>query len=182
MVITSVVGMATKLVESMLAVKYRGMNDRGEIAGGPMYTCLHAFPHTPASPPLPPFRRVPAAPFSVGILVHRMLEGTVLAGTVIEQFIAYLDNLVWGPWMLGQLTINGRYLHYSGIVFRTCNFDINPHFLCQRAEGLAENEKYYVTSQELTVDDTLTEYLYSEKGLYWNVIIALPLSKCSAAT
>ena len=48
MVITSVVGMATKLVESMLAVKYRGMNDRGEIAGGPMYTCLHAFPHKKA--------------------------------------------------------------------------------------------------------------------------------------
>lgn len=44
MVATSFIGMATKLVESMLAVKYRGMNDRGEIAGGPMYTCLHAFP------------------------------------------------------------------------------------------------------------------------------------------
>lgn len=44
MVITSIVGMATKLVESMLAVKYRGRNDRGEVAGGPMYTCLKAFP------------------------------------------------------------------------------------------------------------------------------------------
>ncbi len=44
MVITSVVGMATKLVESMLAVKYRGMNDKGQIAGGPMYTCLRGFP------------------------------------------------------------------------------------------------------------------------------------------
>lgn len=48
MVATSIVGMATKLVESMLAVKYRGTNDRGEIAGGPMYTCLHAFPHKKA--------------------------------------------------------------------------------------------------------------------------------------
>lgn len=45
MVATSIVGMATKLVESMLAVKYRGTNDKGEIAGGPMYTCLHAFPN-----------------------------------------------------------------------------------------------------------------------------------------
>lgn len=44
MVATSFVGMATKLVESMLAVKYRGVNDRGEFAGGPMYTCLHGFP------------------------------------------------------------------------------------------------------------------------------------------
>ena len=44
MVVTSIVGMATKLVESMLAVKYRGKNSAGQIAGGPMYTCLHAFP------------------------------------------------------------------------------------------------------------------------------------------
>ena len=48
MVATSFVGMATKLVESMLAVKYRGKNDRGEIAGGPMYTCLHGFPNKTA--------------------------------------------------------------------------------------------------------------------------------------
>lgn len=48
MVITSFIGMATKLVESMLAVKYRGKNDRGETAGGPMYTCLHGFPNRKA--------------------------------------------------------------------------------------------------------------------------------------
>ncbi len=45
MVLTSFIGMATKLTESMLAVKYRGRNERGQIAGGPMYTCLHAFPN-----------------------------------------------------------------------------------------------------------------------------------------
>lgn len=44
MVATSIIGMATKLTESMLAVKYRGKNDRGETAGGPMYTCMRAFP------------------------------------------------------------------------------------------------------------------------------------------
>jgi len=43
MVATSVIGMATKLVESMLSVKYRGVNEKGEIAGGPMYTSLHVF-------------------------------------------------------------------------------------------------------------------------------------------
>ncbi len=43
MVATSVIGMATKLVESMLSVKYRGTNEKGEIAGGPMYTALHVF-------------------------------------------------------------------------------------------------------------------------------------------
>lgn len=48
MVATSVIGMATKLTESMLAVKYRGKNDRGETVGGPMYTCARAFPHRKA--------------------------------------------------------------------------------------------------------------------------------------
>ena len=44
MMLTSFVGMATKLVESTLAVKYRGQNDRGEVVGGPMYTMVHALP------------------------------------------------------------------------------------------------------------------------------------------
>lgn len=43
MMLSSLVGMATKLVESTLAVKYRSRNDRGEIAGGPMYTMVNAF-------------------------------------------------------------------------------------------------------------------------------------------
>lgn len=44
MMLTSFVGMATKLVESTLAVKYRSKNDRGEVVGGPMYTMAHALP------------------------------------------------------------------------------------------------------------------------------------------
>lgn len=42
MVVTSIIGMSTKLVESMLAVKYRDVNQKGETAGGPMYTCVNA--------------------------------------------------------------------------------------------------------------------------------------------
>lgn len=45
MVLTSVIGMATKLVESTLAVKYRGRNRAGQVAGGPMYVMEHAFPN-----------------------------------------------------------------------------------------------------------------------------------------
>lgn len=41
MVLTSLFGMAVKLVESSLAVKYRGHNEKGEKAGGPMYTCVN---------------------------------------------------------------------------------------------------------------------------------------------
>lgn len=45
MVAASVIGLATKLVESSLAVKYRGKNGKGQTAGGPMYVMERAFPH-----------------------------------------------------------------------------------------------------------------------------------------
>lgn len=45
MMISSLIGMATKLTESMLAVKYRSVNDCGEWVGGPMYTLQNAFPN-----------------------------------------------------------------------------------------------------------------------------------------
>lgn len=45
MIISSLIGMATKLVESMLSVKYRSRNDIGEVVGGPMYTMVNAFPN-----------------------------------------------------------------------------------------------------------------------------------------
>lgn len=44
MVAASVLGLATKLVESSLSVKYRCKNDKGEWVGGPMYTLKTAFP------------------------------------------------------------------------------------------------------------------------------------------
>ncbi len=43
MMAASVLGLATKLVESALAVKYRSRNARGELVGGPMYTLRNAF-------------------------------------------------------------------------------------------------------------------------------------------
>ncbi|MCM1188983.1 MAG: alanine:cation symporter family protein [bacterium] len=48
MVVTSFVGMATKLAESTLSVKYRGRNEKGQAAGGPMYVMERAFPHRKA--------------------------------------------------------------------------------------------------------------------------------------
>lgn len=42
MVVTSFIGMATKLAESTLSVEYRSKNEKGELAGGPMYTCVRA--------------------------------------------------------------------------------------------------------------------------------------------
>lgn len=45
MMLSSLVGMATKLAESTLAVKYRSVNDRDEFVGGPMYFLKKAFPN-----------------------------------------------------------------------------------------------------------------------------------------
>lgn len=44
MMAAAVPGLATKLVESALSVKYRSRNARGEWTGGPMYTLRNAFP------------------------------------------------------------------------------------------------------------------------------------------
>ncbi|MCM1100534.1 MAG: amino acid carrier protein [Clostridium sp.] len=46
MMAASVLGLATKLVESSLSVKYRSYNRLGERVGGPMYTLRDALPRT----------------------------------------------------------------------------------------------------------------------------------------
>lgn len=43
MIAAGIIGMATKLTESSLAVKYRTVNDHGESVGGPMYVLEKAF-------------------------------------------------------------------------------------------------------------------------------------------
>lgn len=45
MMISSLFGLSTKLVESMLSVKYRTRNEYGEYVGGPMYTMVSGLPH-----------------------------------------------------------------------------------------------------------------------------------------
>jgi AGCS family alanine or glycine:cation symporter len=45
MLISSFLGLATKFAESMLSVKYRTYNAKGEVCGGPMYTLERAFPY-----------------------------------------------------------------------------------------------------------------------------------------
>lgn len=43
--ISACFGLASKFSECMLAIKYREVNDRGEMSGGPMYTMRKAFKH-----------------------------------------------------------------------------------------------------------------------------------------
>lgn len=42
--VSAIFGLATKYAECMLSVKYRTTNEKGEIAGGPMYVLKNAFP------------------------------------------------------------------------------------------------------------------------------------------
>lgn len=45
MMLSALTGFSTKFAESMLSVKYRVVNEQGEISGGPMYTMRQAFPN-----------------------------------------------------------------------------------------------------------------------------------------
>lgn len=44
MILSSFIGLSTKLAESTLSVQYRTINDKGEPVGGPMYTLSNGFP------------------------------------------------------------------------------------------------------------------------------------------
>lgn len=48
MMVSALIGLATKFAESTLSVKYRTVNVNGEISGGPMYTMQNAFPNKKA--------------------------------------------------------------------------------------------------------------------------------------
>lgn len=43
--ISALFGLSTKFSECMLSIKYREVNEKGEMSGGPMYTLKHAFKH-----------------------------------------------------------------------------------------------------------------------------------------
>lgn len=48
MLLSGIIGLSTKLVESTLCVRYRVQNSKGEPAGGPMYVLQNAFPQKTA--------------------------------------------------------------------------------------------------------------------------------------
>lgn len=84
MILSSVVGMATKLVESMLSVKYRSRNDKGEMVGGPMYTMANAFPNRRMGKLLGCFFAVFAVLASFGM--GNMTQSNSIAEAMWESF------------------------------------------------------------------------------------------------
>lgn len=84
MILAGISGMAIKLVESTLAVKYRSFNDKGEPVGGPMYILRNAFPNKRAGKILGSLFAVFAVMASLGM--GNMTQSNSIADAVRETF------------------------------------------------------------------------------------------------
>ncbi len=96
-----------------------------------------------------------------GYAMEVLVIGTVvMAALFLPQLIFRVeDNILCSDTTLGQresMDVESLSTAYEkSLAVRMRNF----------ARGLEENKKYYVTSQDLTVSDELTDFLYSERGL-----------------
>lgn len=95
-----------------------------------------------------------------------LVIGTVVAAALfLPQLIFRVeDNILCNDTALGKresMNVAALSTAYEKSLAARMN-----HF----AQGLAENKKYYATSQELTVNDELKEYLYSDRGFYQDYI------------
>lgn len=82
--ISALFGLSVKYAESVLAVKYREKNDRGEMAGGPMYAMKNGFKIKPAGRVLAMLFAVFALIASFGI--GNMTQGNSISGAVRHTF------------------------------------------------------------------------------------------------
>lgn len=127
MMLSALVGMATKLVESMLSVKYRRRNDRGEYIGGPMYTLRHAFPFKQLGKILAFFFALFAVLASIGM--GNMTQSNSIASAMWESFhvspaktgliltILTILVILGGIQWIGKLTI--LLVPFMGILYLT---------------------------------------------------------------
>lgn len=89
--VTAVFGMATKFVECTLAVRYREIDDSGEVSGGPMYTLLHGLN----------FPRL-AALFAFFALIAALGIGNMVqANSVVDGLRFIWPDLGEYGWMVG---------------------------------------------------------------------------------
>ena len=94
-----------------------------------------------------------------------VIATVVMAALFLPQLIFRVeDNILCNDTTLGQresMDVESLSTTYErSLAARMQNY----------AQGLKVNKKYYVTSQNLTVSDELTDYLYSDKGLYQSFI------------
>ena len=107
MILAGVLGMATKMVECTLGVKYRRINADGTISGGPMYYIREGF----AKRGLSRSGRCLAALFAVcGLLGSLTLFQVNQAFAQFSQATGFQDGLTFGiviAFMVGLVTIAG---------------------------------------------------------------------------
>lgn len=89
--VTALLGMATKFTESTLAVRFRQVNERGEVAGGPMYTLLHGLNMPRLASLFAVFALV--ASFGIGNMVQ--------ANSVVDGLSYIFPGLKDNGWLLG---------------------------------------------------------------------------------
>ncbi len=111
----------------------------------------------------PKRKKIRFLPYAVELCVIAVV---VAAAFFLPQIIfGVQDNLLWGDTSLGQR--ESMNVESLGTTYEVSLGKRMQKFV----DGLTENQNFYLTSQELTANDTLRNYLYSEKGLYWDLII-----------
>lgn len=87
-------GITTKFAECALAIKYRTVNDKGEMAGGPMYTLKRAFPIKKVGTVLAALFAIFTVFASFGI--GNMAQGNSISSSVEEKFgvSVYITGIV----------------------------------------------------------------------------------------
>lgn len=91
--VTAFVGMATKFTESTLALKFREINEQGEVSGGPMYTLLHGLKMKRTAMVFASFALI--ASFGIGNLVQ--------ANSVVDGLGFMWPELREQGWFIGVL-------------------------------------------------------------------------------
>ncbi len=90
--VTAFLGMATKFTESTLAVKFREI-DRGEVAGGPMYTLLHGLN----------MKRTAAAFALFAIIASFGIGNLVQVNSVVDGLLFVEPELKPYAWLIGVI-------------------------------------------------------------------------------
>lgn len=91
--VTAFLGMATKFTESTLALKFREIDENGQVAGGPMYTLLHGLNMKRTAAAFALFAMI--ASFGIGNLVQ--------VNSVVDGLVFVSPNLKEYSWVVGVI-------------------------------------------------------------------------------
>lgn len=99
--LTGVFGIATKYAEAVLSVKYRVVNDRGQMAGGPMYVIATGLKMPWLGFLFALFTAVAA--FGIGNMVQANAVTSLIKETLGQHLAADSPVVMASPWVAGML-------------------------------------------------------------------------------